>query len=235
MRSSLKPVKSESLREKVENSLRQAIVSGQLEAGSKLVERELCEMLNVSRPSLREALRTLEAEKLIVIVQNRGPEVASITFDEARDLFALRRVLESFCAYEFTQRASDEQVKKLAKAVKRLREAGDKNARAGVIEAKAAFYGILLEGAGNELVKEIVDGLLARISLLRAKSLMLPDRLPRSLDEIDALMACIQARDASGARKLSYEHVLNAENAALGVLQQQADSTIQPNAQGVQP
>jgi DNA-binding GntR family transcriptional regulator len=213
----LKLLKPETLRAQVENNLRQAIVSGQLKAGEKLVERELCEMLGVSRPSLREALRTLEAEKLIVIVPHRGPEVAAISMEEARDLYALRGLLESFAAHEFTRLASDEQVKKLGKTVRRLREAGQKNSQSAVLEAKAEFYRILLEGSGNALVSEILGGLLARVSLLRATSLMLPDRLPRSLEEIDALLACIQKRDAKGAQEISHKHVLNAERAALGV------------------
>ena len=226
---SLTLVKPQTLRSRVEDKLRQAIVSGQLKAGEKLIERELCEMLGVSRPSVREALRRLEAEKLIVIVPHRGPEVAAITLQEACDLYALRRLLESFAAHEFTRLASDEQVKQLAKTVRRLREAGQKKLTAGVLEAKTEFYRILLEGSGNALVSEILGGLLARVSLLRATSLMLPDRLPRSLDEIDALLACIQRRDARGAQKISRQHVLNAERAALGVFKQAGPARAVPS------
>ena len=222
-------VKPQTLRSRVEDKLRQAIVSGQLKAGEKLIERELCEMLGVSRPSVREALRRLEAEKLIVIVPHRGPEVAAITLQEARELYALRRLLESFAAHEFTRLASDDQVKQLAKAVRQLREAGQKKLTAGVLEAKAEFYRILLEGSGNALVSEILGGLLARVSLLRAKSLMLPDRLPRSLDEISALLLCIQRRDARGAQKISRQHVLNAERAALGVFKQAGSARAVPS------
>jgi hypothetical protein len=91
---------------------------------------------------------------------------------------------------------------------------------ADVLEAKGAFYRILFEGSGNALVSEILGGLPARVSLLRATSMMLPDRLPCSLDEIDALLACIQRRDVRGAQKISRQHVLNAKRAALGVFKQ---------------
>lgn len=224
MSKTLDRVKPETLRAQVENHLRQAIVSGKLKAGEKLVERELCEMMGVSRPSLREALRKLEAEKLIVNVPHHGPEVASITLDEARDLYALRRLLESYAAHEFTRLASAEEMKSLAKTVRHLREAGQKNSREGVLKAKADFYGILLGGCGNLLVTEILGGLLSRVSLLRSTSLMLPDRLPKSLEEIDSLLECIQNRDAKGAQKIAHKHVLNAEIAALGVFEQQMSS-----------
>ncbi len=226
-------VKPETLRSQVENHLRQAIVSGQLKAGEKLVERELCEMMGVSRPSLREALRKLEAEKLIVNVPHRGPEVAAITLEEARDLYALRRLLESYAAHEFTRLADAEEIKNLAQAVRHLREAGRKNSQEGVLRAKAEFYGILLGGCGNLLVSEILGGLLSRVSRLRSTSLMLPDRLPKSLEEIDALLECIQNRDAKGAQKIAHKHVLNAELAALGVFRQQMPSQkIQPTKIG---
>ena len=221
-------VQPETLRAQVENNLRQAIVGGQLKAGEKLVERELCEMLGVSRPSLREAMRRLEAEKLIVIVPHRGPEVASITLAEARDLYAVRGLLETFAAHDFALNASDAQVKNLARAVRRLTEAGRKSQTAAVLLAKAEFYQILLAGCGNALVGEILGGLLARVSLLRATSLMMPNRLPRSLEEINALLTCIEARDAKGAQKMAQKHVLNAKRAALGVFQSQSNSSTHP-------
>lgn len=229
MATELKQIKLETLRSQVENHLRAAILEGKLAPGEKLIERELCEQLGVSRPSVREALRKLEAEKLIVIVPHRGPEVASMTLTEAQDLYAMRRLLESFAAHEFTRLASDTQIKQLAKVVKKLGDAGSKNSRTGVLQAKAEFYDILLGGCGNQLIGEILGGLLSRVSLLRAKSLMLPDRLPKSLEEIKKLLICIQARDAKGAQQISHDHVLNAEIAALGVFQQQnADPLTQP-------
>ena len=225
MAAALQPVKPATLREQVEDRLREAITSGRLLPGQKLVERELCEQLGVSRPSLREALRRLEAERLIVIVPHRGPEVAALTLQEAQDLYALRRLLESFVAHEFARGASDAQIKSLGAVVKRLREAGRRGNGPGVLDAKAEFYRVLLAGCGNALVSDVLGGLLARVSLLRATSLMLPDRLPRSLDEIDALLACIQQRDAKGAEKIARQHVRNAEQAALGVFRQQLAKT----------
>ena len=215
----------ETLRSKVEDSLRRAIVSGQLQPGEKLVERELCEMLGVSRASLREALRRLEAERLIVIVPHRGPEVATVSLADARDLYALRRLLESFAAREFARLASDDQIAALARTVRRLRDAGEKKLRTGVLHAKTDFYRLLLDGCGNALIGEVLGSLLARVSLLRATSLMQADRLPHTLDEIDALLSCIQARDGPGAQRMAERHVRNAEAAAIEVLERQSDGS----------
>lgn len=221
----LSALKSETLRSQVERHLRDAIASGQLVAGQKLVERQLCEQMEISRPSLREALRKLEAEKLIVQVPHRGPVVASISLVEARELYALRSVLESFVAYEFTRLATDAEIKELTDCVDLLSRAGEQKSREGVLKAKAAFYQILFAGARNSLVEEILGGLMARVSQLRGTSLMSEDRLPSSLREIASLLVCIKKRDAEGSQQIARTHVINAERAALDVLEKQINLT----------
>lgn len=214
----LKPVHAESVRAQAEGCLRDAITGGHLRAGARLIERELCESMGISRPLLREVLRRLEAEKLIVLIPHRGPVVASISIQEARDIYGLRRLLESHAAEQFALLASDAEIKRLAGAVARLGAAARKRSSAEVLKAKTDFYAILLSGARNALVEETLQGLLSRISLLRGTSLMLPERLARSLEEIKALLACIQARDAAGARRTADLHLRKAEEAAMRVL-----------------
>jgi DNA-binding GntR family transcriptional regulator len=97
MNTEMNLVRPNTLRRQVENALREAIMSGRFHPGQRLIERELCENLGVSRTSIREALRQLEAEKLICIVPHKGPTVASISLKEAEELYALRSVLEGFC------------------------------------------------------------------------------------------------------------------------------------------
>ena len=222
----MEPVRAATFRTQVEDQLREAITSGRLCAGEKLVERELCESMGVSRPLLREALRKLEAEKLIVLIPHRGPEVARMTVQEAREIYAVRRVLETLAVAEFTERATEDDLDRLARSATRLTSAARKKSREGVLEAKAEFYSRLLTGAGNALVREILGGLLARVSLLRGISLMSPERLPRSVEEINSLVECIRRRDVQGASRIATQHVTNAERTALEVLGQQEASTL---------
>lgn len=210
--------KPESLRSYVENYLREAIMDGLFLPGQRLVERELCELLDVSRPSVREALRKLEAEKLITIVPHRGPMVAAITRDEARDLYAVRALMEGFAVQEFARRATDEQVQQLGQAVRKLHAEAASGDRKRLLQAKAEFYDVILAGCGNVLVSEMLFTLLSRISLLRATSFSRQDRLPASLREIDQMYALIRARDADGAREAARLHIVNAEQAAMEVL-----------------
>jgi DNA-binding GntR family transcriptional regulator len=217
--SNLDPIrKPDSLRSYVESYLREAIAIGHFPPGKRLVERELCDLLEVSRPSVREALRKLEAEKLIKNVPHRGPVVALVTASEASDLYSVRMLMESHAVAEFTRLASDEHIKQLGVAVQRLHKASKGDDHKALLHAKAEFYDVILSNCGNLLIQELLLNLLARINLLRAASFSGKDRLAKSMEEIDALFALIKARDAAGAQEAARIHVKNAEQAALIVL-----------------
>ena len=94
--------KPATLRSRVEEYLRSSIMEGRMKGGERLREQELCEQLGISRSTLREALRTLEAERLISIEPHRGPTVIRITEKAAGP--ALRALLEGFAAHEFARR-----------------------------------------------------------------------------------------------------------------------------------
>ena len=210
--------KPDSLRSHVENFLREAIMNGQFMPGERLRERELCEMLDVSRPSLREALRKLEAEKLITNVLHRGPVVASISNKEAAEIYAVRILLEGHAVHEFTRLATDRQVDELGQAVRQLHEVAALNNRKELLLSKARFYDVILTGCGNALIKEMLIGLMSRVNLLRATSFSASDRLPESLKEIDQMLSLIRARNAEAAGAAARTHILNAQRAAMTVL-----------------
>jgi DNA-binding GntR family transcriptional regulator len=217
-------IRPETLRHQVENVLRQAIMTGRFAPGARLVERELCATLGVSRTSVREALRKLEAEKLVRSVPHKGPVVAVMSKQEAAELYALRALLEGFAAHEFARLADERALARFGEVAKELRVEATARNEAGVLRAKAALYDVLLDNCGNALIKEILTSLVSRVNLLRATSLMHPDRLPASLREIDKLYKALKARDCDAAQQAARVHVQNAEKAALRMLdEQQAD------------
>ena len=211
-------VRPETLRHQVEHVLRQAIMSGRLAPGARLIERELCESLSVSRSSVREALRRLEAEKLVSIVPHKGPIVAVISKQEATEVYAIRGLLEGFAAAEFTRHAPDAAIAQFVAAVPALKAAALSGEKDNVLKAKGHLYDIMLNHCGNALIKEILTSLYSRVNLLRATSLMHPDRLPASLREIDKLAKAIKSRNPEAAQKAATLHVANAEKAAMGML-----------------
>jgi DNA-binding GntR family transcriptional regulator len=173
-----------SLRNYVENYLREAILTGRFAPREKLVERELCELLQISRTSLREALRQLEAEKLIVNKLHQGPSVALVSKEDAQELYAVRALLESYAVELFTQNASDAQIIELGVAVDNLHRAGESGERKGLLHAKERFYNVILTGAANSLVRKMLTGMLTRVNMLRATSLSQDERFPVRLQEI---------------------------------------------------
>lgn len=214
MRDLIKPT---TLRFEVERYLRQAIITGEYQSGDRLIERELCELLKVSRASLREALRTLEAEKLIEITPYKGPMVSTITKKEAEELLSFRCLIEGFAAHEFARLATDKQITELGETVKAmLNEASSKNQQK-LVKAKAHFYEILLNGIDNKLLAETHFALLRRGSLLRNTSVDQPERLEHALEEVEELFNCIKKKDPVQAQRAAEKHVREMERFALSV------------------
>ena len=212
------PPKPQSLREYVESYLKQAIVGGRYKPGDRLIEREICELLGVSRPPVREALRQLEADKLITHELHRGPVVASVSCEEASELYAFRALLEGFAVAEFSRLASDAQIDELGVAIKKLNAAAAMGDKQVLLEAKSHVYNIILNGCGNKLVSESLNKLLDRVNILRGTSLLQPDRLSRSLKEIDEMFKAIKDRVYEKSKSLAYGHIQEASKIALRVL-----------------
>jgi len=206
------------VRQQVADRLRLAIDTGTFKPGQRLIERDLCERLGVSRPSVREALRELESEGLIETVPNRGPVVTRLTRRDAASVYDVRAALEAVAAKRFAEVATDAQVAALRAAVDLLAaayETGDVEAK---LAAKSQFYDVLFAGSGNRVVPQILRTMNARITFLRRLSLASPQRLPGSLGEIRAILAAIEARKPAAAFKASFDHVERAALIALASL-----------------
>jgi DNA-binding GntR family transcriptional regulator len=212
------------LRERVTASLRDAILNGQLEPGQKLIERELCSSLDISRTLLREALPQLQAEGLIRSIAHKGPSVASLDADEVKEIYQVRRVLEALAAREFARHATDEQIKELREQLLALKrpEAGS-NLRELLI-AKAGFYAVLFKGCGNRVISQILTQLNNRMVLYKRLSLSVTGRLPEVINELEAVVSAIEARDPERAGELCEVHVVNAERNVLRQLCDESDA-----------
>jgi DNA-binding GntR family transcriptional regulator len=197
------------LREQVLDLLRQAIVEHRLKPGQRLIERELVEQIGVSRTTIREVLRQLAAEGLVATIPQRGAVVAVPTDEEAAELYEVRAALESLAARRFVERASDSQVRALRAAFTHVVEAttADQADVLGMIQAKDHFYGVLLKGSGNRAIHQILSGLTARVSVLRAASMSQPGRALQSLAELEAIVDAVERRDADAAARACAHHV----------------------------
>ncbi|MFH5823194.1 GntR family transcriptional regulator [Georgenia sp. AZ-5] len=204
------------LREQVIAALRHAILSFELQPGQRLVERELIERLQVSRTTVREALRELASEGLVTVIPQKGATVSAPSAEDAKDLYEVRASLESLVVRRFVERASDEQAQRLHEAVERFAAmtATSDDIRA-TLEAKDGFYEVLLEGAASEVLETLLEQIQARVRVLRATSMMRPGRIEESVRELRGIVAAIRRRDADEAARLCADHIWGAARSAL--------------------
>jgi DNA-binding GntR family transcriptional regulator len=204
------------LREQVIAALRQAILDFNLKPGQRLVERELIEQLGVSRTTIREALRELTSEGLVTVVPQKGAVVATPTLDDAIDLYEVRAALESLVVQRFVERATDSQVERLQAAVERFHDETIRTTDIRqILAAKDLFYVVLIEGAASSALQQLLEGIQARVQVLRATSLSEEGRTFAAVRELRAVAEAIAARDATLAARLTAEHIRAAAETAL--------------------
>lgn len=194
--------------------LRNAILEGHFKPGTRLVESELCAMLSISRPSLREALRRLEAERLVDIIPNRGPVVPIMPWEEAWQIYETRKLLEGEAAMLAARHAKRANLAELNAALAGFRDAVAEGDAAAQISCTKQFYDIILAIGGNRIIGELLEGLNARISFLRAKSMSQPGRGDAAGKEMQAIADAIVAGDETAARNAARSHIVQASHAA---------------------
>ncbi|WP_432448106.1 GntR family transcriptional regulator [Aliiroseovarius marinus] len=195
------------LRDMVQDRMREAIIEGHFAPGDRLVERPLCEQLGVSRTVIRETIRYLEAEGLVEIVPGRGPIVARMSWDNARQIYEIRRVLETAAARACAQNISSQRANALRAALSSLKDALEQNQPGALFRATSAFYSEIFEGAGHHVAWEIVERLNGRISRLRRMTLSSTDRDRPGPDHMQAICDAICAGDADAAAMAVARHL----------------------------
>lgn len=209
------------LREQVISALRQAILDFHLKPGQRLVERELIEQLGVSRTTVREALRELTSEGLVTVIPQRGAMVTAPRLEDAADLYEVRASLESLVVQRFVERATDDEVVQLQETVDHLESiSAETDDIRTLLAAKDRFYTVLIAGARSSALQQLLEGIQARVQVLRATSLSEQGRKPEVIRELRGVVAAIADRDAELASRLCAEHVRAASKTALSSLRE---------------
>src|SRR5438445_5253109 len=220
LRSTLRIDDVPTVRSMVTQKLREAIMSGTLKPGQRLIERELCEMTGVSRPSIREALRLLEADGLVNTVPHRGPVVSTISREEAKQLYAARAVLEGFAGRECARLHDPAVVRRIGDALTKLKAAFADGDLMTALEAKTEFYAALIGGCQNAFIERMLRPLHDRITLLRITSMSQPKRINKSLREVTAIQRPSESGDPELVQQLCVDHIKAAAVAALSMIEQ---------------
>lgn len=194
------------VRTQIEEYLRREILNGHLRPGTRLIERELCERLTVSRTVLREALGHLEERGLIQHIPQKGLVVATMTLAEAEEIYQVGGAVIAWSIPLFTERASDQQRTALAEAVTDFEVALDSGDARLLADAKGRFAKLLVVGAGNRTLSTIAGTLQDRVALLRYYNLAQPNWPTQSLDQMRRILAAVLVGDSDGAARACVEH-----------------------------
>ena len=147
------------LRDVVFNTLRQAILKGELAPGERLMEIQLAEKLGVSRTPIREAIRKLELEGLVLMIPRKGAEVARISEKSMRDVLEVRRSLEELAIELACERMTEEDFKELDLARNAFKKAVAGGTAMEIAETDEAYHDIIYNSTGNTRLVQILNNL----------------------------------------------------------------------------
>ena len=147
------------LRDVVFNTLRQAILKGELKPGERLMEIQLAQRLGVSRTPIREAIRKLELEGLVVMIPRKGAEVAKITEKSMRDVLEVRRALEELAIQLACGRITKEEIAVLENNANEFKKATKTKDLVEMAEADEAFHAVIYNATKNDRLIYILNNL----------------------------------------------------------------------------
>lgn len=198
-----------SLSNKVYQYLRNGIAEGKYTTGDCLVEQKIAEELGVSRTPVREALKQLELEDLIVSQPNRGVVVKSFSNEDFFDVFTIRHLLEGQAAYWAAERITAEQLKELKEIVELMEFYTKKNDVSHLVQLDNKFHEGIYNASNSRTIKHILASLHHNIHQARASSLTMPSRPANSLAEHQNIFDALERHDAQAAKSFMDQHIAN--------------------------
>ena len=201
------------LRDVVFNTLREAILKGDLKPGERLMELQLASKLGVSRTPIREAIRMLEQEGLAVTTPRKGAEVAKMTLKDMEDVLEIRDALDELAVRIACQKISDEQLKQLED----MKTGNVKK----IAEADVTFHDVIYEATGNPKLVTLLNNLREQVYRYRVEYIKDPKNYPTLIAEHEAILESLKNRDVKNAVEAMHVHVANQAEAVKTVIQEQ--------------
>ena len=206
------------LRDVVFNTLRQAILKGELAPGERLMEIQLAEKLGVSRTPIREAIRKLELEGLVLMIPRKGAEVAKISEKSLRDVLEVRRSLEELAIELACQRMTDEEIEQLGERQNDFKNAINKGNAMNIAETDEAFHDVIYLGTGNDKLVQILNNLREQMYRYRVEYLKREEAHPQLIAEHAAIIEYISKGEKKAATDIMCKHIDNQVTTVIDVI-----------------
>lgn len=194
--------KHQTLREKILENIRDAIISGTLKAGSRVSEPDLAERYGISRTPIREAFRQLESEGFLTVIPRRGAVVSEFSQKDVEEFYAIKSILEGYAARRACAKLTRKELERLQSINDRLSELANQNDIKTFFKVHDDFHDLFIKAADNEKLRELITSLVTRFQRLRLMSLSLPGRMRISVQEHEKIIDAFSRKDAETAESL---------------------------------
>lgn len=209
------------LRDVVFNTLREAILKGELKPGERLMELQLAAKLGVSRTPIREAIRMLEQEGLAVTIPRKGAEVAKMTAKDMEDVLQIRESLEELAATLACKKITDDQLTELAERMQEFEDATKTGNVKKIAEADVSFHDVIYNATNNPKLVTMLNNLREQIYRYRVEYLKDESSYPLLLEEHRAIVEGLMSKDKDMVKEMMHRHISNQAVAVRAMIQNQ--------------
>ncbi len=198
-----KPIeRHQTLREKILETIREAILKGTLGPGEKVAEPELAERFGISRTPIREAFRQLESEGYLTVIPRKGAVVTALSERDVQEFYAIKSILEGYAARMAAERLGEKEIERLEGINDRLEQLAREGDIKTFFKVHNEFHDLFIKAAGNEKLHELISQLVMKFNRLRMASLSLPGRMEISVQEHRKIIEAFRKKDGERADNL---------------------------------
>lgn len=195
------------LREVIFNTLREAIIVGELRPGERLMEVQLAEKMGVSRTPVREAIRKLELEGLVSMLPRKGAHVAELSVKDIIDVLEVRASLDGLASALSASRITDEELKELRHIYNQFLSYSEKDNLQGIIKKDVEFHEVIYRSSRNEKLIQISNNLREQVQRFRVIYLKDSSSSKDVAREHQDILDAIAARDPDAAQRVAQKHI----------------------------
>ena len=206
------------LRDVVFNTLRQAILRGELKPGERLMEIQLANKLGVSRTPIREAIRKLELEGLVLMIPIKGAEVAEITEKSLRDVLEVRRALEELAVQLACEKITKEEIRELERVAKEFQQVVNSSDITEIAEVDVCFHDIIYTATDNQKLIQLLNNLREQMYRYRVEYLKRDGVFPQLIAEHEAIIRHIENNEKEKATEVMCRHIDNQVETVIDVI-----------------
>lgn len=192
----------QTLREKILETIRDAILKGTMKPGERVSEPELAERFGISRTPIREAFRQLESEGYLEVIPRKGAVVASLSERDIEEFYAIKIILEGFAARMAAEKLTAKEIERLEVINERLQQIAKEGDVKTFFRVHNEFHEVFIKAAGNEKLSEMINQLVMKFKRLRLASLSQPGRMEVSIEDHRDMIEAFKDHDGERADSL---------------------------------